>query len=249
MQCEMGYAESSSCCDMSNKRSSQTQMEAIMRSKGEHCLCQHPVLIPQVSWRSKVSCCRCSSMCSWGCLLTAQGNGVCPLFLLVLALICMASASPHPRRTGRECWEEIQAQHWFDNPRFIYRGRAAALSDTTALPGGKCRFNKEYCQWILGQGSILRWEVPGMGSPSCHDTKSWLYLGCSCFAIGLLFFSCGARRFLKGPSETLYSDIPLSWGCFVDWHARPLLLLSLSYFRWGKKAASLLPSTIQKDIE
>lgn len=73
-------------------------MEAVMRIKGEHYLKRrHPVLIHQVYWHNKISCCRCNPMFSWWCLLSMQGNAFrtqlspgLASFLLVSAVIWIA---------------------------------------------------------------------------------------------------------------------------------------------------------------
>lgn len=50
-----------------------------------------------------------------------------------------------------------------------------------------------------------------VGRPwTCCATKSWVYLGCSCFAVGLLLFSCGARRPLKVPVRRFALTPPFS---------------------------------------
>lgn len=50
-----------------------------------------------------------------------------------------------------------------------------------------------------------------VGRPwTCRAMKSWVYLGCSCYAFGLLLFSCGARRPLKVPVICFVLMSPLS---------------------------------------
>lgn len=182
MQCQMGCTGTSS----HSRKPAKHGMEAIMKTKGEHCLQYQPNPNPPglpAQWNilSKVQPRVFVVTLVQRAFCTQLSPGL-PSFLVVSAAIWTAlRLCPSPKDREGVLGGNPQQGICVIIPGLFMEGEK--LTCQMPLHGQKenCRLKKKRCQWIFGQGSILQWDVPGHAmtwSPDCIWAAIVLQLHC-----------------------------------------------------------------------